>query len=104
MGVEEQVGEVSSKAISVMGERPLMLGILLLTVIALGFTTWQNHDNEQTHQDTLIKVLEYRHQEMLAMLDKLEQALSQKYARDTQPAPTSGKPGYFKLEDNDNVQ
>jgi len=71
MGVEEQVGEVSSKAISVMGERPLMLGILLLTVIALGFTTWQNHDNEQTHQDTLIKVLEYRHNEMLAMLDKM---------------------------------
>jgi hypothetical protein len=98
MGIEEQVGEVSGKAITVMGERPLMLGILLLAVAAFGFATWQNHDNEAAHQATLLKVLEYRHEEMRIMLDKLEQALSQGHTHETPSAAVSGKPGYLKLE------
>jgi len=71
MGVEEQVSQVSEKAIDVLGERPLMLGVLLLICAFLAFTAWSDHDAEQQHQEMLLKILEYRHNEMISLLDKI---------------------------------
>lgn len=73
MGVEEQVGEVAGKSVDVMRERPLMFGMLLLMACFLGFSAWQQHDASIQNQNLTLKLLEFRHTELMALLNRLKQ-------------------------------
>jgi len=70
VGIEEQVGQVSSKAVDALGANPLMLGILILMATFLGFSAWSQHDSATANRDMLIKILEFRHDEILAVLER----------------------------------
>lgn len=73
MGVEEQAGQVASKTVESLGERPLMFGILLLIAVFLGFSAWQQHDSADQNRQLLFKILEFRHNELMALLEQLKQ-------------------------------
>ena len=70
MGIEENVTQVSGKAIDALGANPLMLGMLVLMGVFLGFSAYQQHDGSAQNRDMLIKILELRHQEIMELFKR----------------------------------
>lgn len=73
MGIEEQAGQVANNSIDVMRERPLMFGMLLLMACFLGFSAWQQHDVSEQNRQLILKLLEFRHNELMTLLNRLKQ-------------------------------
>jgi hypothetical protein len=92
MGIEENITQVSGKAVDALGTNPLMLGILILMATFLGFSAWQQHDSNGQNRDMLIKILEFRHDEILAVLERCVPIAGKPSARGPDLTPNSKEP------------
>lgn len=72
MGIEEIAGDVSGKAITALGGNPVLLGVLLMMAVSLAANIWQQHDTEVQHNELMIKILEFRHNELTEIIRMLE--------------------------------
>lgn len=72
MSATEEVGKVATRTVDALSERPLMLGMLLLMAVFLGFSAWQQHDAADQNRQLLLKILEFRHEELMSLLSQVK--------------------------------
>lgn len=73
MGVEENVTQVASQSVDALRERPLMFGMLLMVGVFLAFNAWQQHDSNDQNRLLVLKLLEFRHNELMVLLQHINE-------------------------------
>jgi len=90
MGIEDNIGEVAKGTLEAYKSSPLLTGLLALNLVFLVGFGWFLMKKNEAHETLVARIIE----EEKAFREELLVV-----ATNCIKSPTSGKPGYYKLEE-----